>query len=399
MLSLIHTVAGIGWEPEIRGALVVLVGSAVLFGSVWLILSTNIGSRVGTLNALAGFFGWMIIMGVVWWIYGANVLVGDSPTWVPKEAVFGEYDGAVTGDVSDLSVATFPGAPALVEDFCPGLVDATVELQRARVVEDNLDLVLEQFYPSPPEGREYCQNEQIGELLAVDAETIADDMRAANADLGPDDPRFLDDAAIEDAIAIEIDDEIRKVNQLTLSGLLTVAPEMIDEAKDDEIIDLNGWTLVSNADAGEAQARAAAFLTDEFNASPYGAASEFIVLDTYQQGGKPKRASDGVWDRVWNEVRNTVVFWHPTNTTVVQVVATLEKEQLEGQAPPFPEIDREAQVVSVVMVRDLGSRRLPSALITIGSTVIFLILCWMMHVRDVELRRRMADWDPAAAAT
>ena len=39
--QLLHIVAGIGWEPEIRGALTVLVGSLVLFGSVWLILNTN----------------------------------------------------------------------------------------------------------------------------------------------------------------------------------------------------------------------------------------------------------------------------------------------------------------------------------------------------------------------
>ena len=30
--QLLHIVAGIGWEPEIRGALTVLVGSLVLFG-------------------------------------------------------------------------------------------------------------------------------------------------------------------------------------------------------------------------------------------------------------------------------------------------------------------------------------------------------------------------------
>ena len=45
MLSTITVLAGIGWEPEIRGALVVLVGSAVLMGSVWLILTTNLGNR------------------------------------------------------------------------------------------------------------------------------------------------------------------------------------------------------------------------------------------------------------------------------------------------------------------------------------------------------------------
>ena len=60
--QLLHIVAGIGWDPEIRGALTVLVGSLVLFGSVWLILNTNLGNRLGTLIALAGFFGWMLVI-------------------------------------------------------------------------------------------------------------------------------------------------------------------------------------------------------------------------------------------------------------------------------------------------------------------------------------------------
>jgi hypothetical protein len=396
MLSLINVVAGISWEPEIRGALVVLIGSAVLFGSVWLILATNIGSRVGTLTALASFFGWLVIMGLVWWIYGGNVLRGEDPAWVPEEGVFGPLDDAVTGNVSDLSVATLPPAPVLVNEICPGLVDATVELQRDRVVENNLNLTLDSYY-SAPQGSAFCQNEQIGELLAVDTETLEEDMRAANEAFGPDDPRFLAGTALDNAIDGAIDDEVRKVAQLTLSSLFTVSPELVEAADADGSLDLVGWNLVSNAEAGEAQATAAVFLTDDFNASPFQAPSDFIVRDTFQQGGKPKRASDSTWDRVRNEVRNTVVFWHPENTTVVQVVGTLDKPTIEGQAPPFPEVDPSAEIVSVVMVRDLGSRRLPAALITIGSLIIFIVLCWMLHIRDVELRRRVAEWDPAAA--
>ncbi|MBG02308.1 MAG: hypothetical protein CL470_08570, partial [Acidimicrobiaceae bacterium] len=87
--ALLPVIAGIGWEPEIRGALTVLVGSLVLFGSVWLILNTNLGNRLGTLVALAGFFGWMFIMGIVWWIYGIG-LQGDRPTWEPREIIFGD---------------------------------------------------------------------------------------------------------------------------------------------------------------------------------------------------------------------------------------------------------------------------------------------------------------------
>ena len=155
MLSFLNVVAGISWEPEIRGALVFLVGSAVLYGSVWLILTTNIGSRLGTLNALAGLLGWMAIKGIVWWIYGGNVLRGDDPAWVPKEIVYGELENASVGDVSDLGDATLITAPGLVELYCPGLVEATEELQRARVVEDNVDLVLDDYY-QPPADRPWC---------------------------------------------------------------------------------------------------------------------------------------------------------------------------------------------------------------------------------------------------
>ncbi len=396
MLSFLNVVAGISWEPEIRGALVFLVGSAVLFGSVWLILSTNIGSRLGTLNALAALFGWMAIMGIVWWIYGGNVLRGDDPAWVPKEIVYGELENAAVGDVSDLGDATLITAPELVELYCPGLVEATEELQRARVVEDNVDLALDDFY-QPPADRPWCASEQIGETLAVDEETLAESIVAANEALGPDDPRYLDDDELAAAIETAIDDQRRRANQLTLGALAAVSPEMIEEAEEAGDLELQGWVLVSTADAGEAQATASAFLVEDPNA-PYGEPSEFLVLDSFQEGGKPERESDGVFDRVWNEVRNTVVFWHPTNTIVVQVQGTLDKEPIPGQAPPFAEIDADAQTVSVVMVRDLGSRRMPAALITVGSLLIFLVLCWMLHARDVELRRRLAEWDPAAAA-
>ena len=127
--QLLHIVAGIGWEPEIRGALTVLVGSLVLFGSVWLILNTNLGNRLGTLIALAGFFGWMLVMGIVWWIYGIG-LTGDSPTWQPKEIVYGDLSQSES-DVQKLGSNQITVTPAtqIVDQYCPGLVDATVQVK------------------------------------------------------------------------------------------------------------------------------------------------------------------------------------------------------------------------------------------------------------------------------
>ncbi len=70
MLAALDLIGGIAFDPTIRGWLVVLTGVAILMGSVWLILSTNSGVRMGTLLALTGFFGWMAIMGFTWWLYG-----------------------------------------------------------------------------------------------------------------------------------------------------------------------------------------------------------------------------------------------------------------------------------------------------------------------------------------
>lgn len=385
---------GISWEPEIRGALVVLVGGTVLFGSVWLLLTTNIGNRLGALNALAGFFGWMFILGLIWWVYGFG-LIGNAPSWQPKEVVFGSLSTATTASVNDLGEATLVDAPTLVDEFCPGLVDGTVEAQRARVLDPEGTFLLEEFYEAPAD-RPWCLSEELGELLAIDAETITENITAANDALGPDDPRFLDDEALQERIDTALDDEFRRDQQLSLSAVASVSPDLIEAAKETGEIDARGWTLISNAEAGEAQATADAFL-NESSIDPFDNSGQFLVLNTFQQGGKPERASNSVIDRVWSEIRNTVLFWHPTNTIVVQVAPTIEKPTIEGQPPPFPEIDREGQVVSVIMERDLGTRRLPAALISIGSLILFLALCWMLHVRDKELRERLANWDPAAA--
>ena len=397
--QLLHIVAGIGWDPEIRGALTVLVGSLVLFGSVWLILNTNLGNRLGTLNALAGFFGWMLVMGIVWWIYGIG-LTGDSPTWEPKEIIYGDLSESES-DVQKLGADQITVTPAteIVNLYCPGLIDATVQVQRTRYVQQNVDLLLQYDAPKP-----YC-TESLGEKLAVDSETLADTTREANdlliADAersGIEDSRILDDEALQSRIETVIDDQQRKLQQLTLSGLAALNATIIEDAQNDNLLAFNGWNLQSTSGAGEAIASADAFLLSD-PASPFynGTSGDFFILDTFQKGGKPKRSSDGVVDRVWNEIRNTVVFWHPTNTVVVTAAPTLDKEAVAGQAPPFPEINSNAQTVSVVMERNLGSLRLPAAITTIGSALAFIGLCYMLNIRERELRRRTEEWESSTA--
>ena len=97
----------IGWTPEIRGIIVVLIGVGVLCGSVYGILSTNLGARLGFLVALAGLTGWLMLMGIIWWVYGIG-LKGEDPSWVGKEVIGTSLSNAATpvAQVDDISQAT-----------------------------------------------------------------------------------------------------------------------------------------------------------------------------------------------------------------------------------------------------------------------------------------------------
>jgi hypothetical protein len=77
----------VSWNPEIRNVLSVLIGVAVLMGSVILIVSTNTGPRTGMLVGLACLFGWMMLMGLTWTLYGIG-LKGKAPHWKVVEISF-----------------------------------------------------------------------------------------------------------------------------------------------------------------------------------------------------------------------------------------------------------------------------------------------------------------------
>lgn len=76
----------IGWMPEIRGILTVAIAVVVFCGSVYLLLGTNVGARLGFLVAIAGLAAWMASMGIIWWAYGLG-LKGREPAWVPASGV------------------------------------------------------------------------------------------------------------------------------------------------------------------------------------------------------------------------------------------------------------------------------------------------------------------------
>ncbi len=111
-------VAALRWDPHVRGGLIVLVAIAILVGSVYLLLSTNTGARLGFVLAAAGLFGWMTVMGVIWTVFGIGIK-GSEPSWKTLEVV--------TGDLSQSTVAparTFPRGWRRIPQGDEALADA-----------------------------------------------------------------------------------------------------------------------------------------------------------------------------------------------------------------------------------------------------------------------------------
>jgi hypothetical protein len=224
------------WYPELKGITSVMIGVVVLMGSVYMILGTNLGSRLGLLTALTGLFGWLVIMSAIWWVYGIG-LKGPDPSWVGKDVVFG-----------DLSLSVVP-----------------------------------------------------------QAHTIG-------------------------------------------------APN-------------SKWKVVPEEDPSRGQAQAAADDILLNQRKLFTSNTQYIVTNVYSLGGE-------TYPRFFFK------FWHKPHYAAVVVQPTLAQNTEPGKAPPKAVADPTKKPITVVMLRNLGGRRKPAALICLGSTMIFTALAWTLHRRD-----------------
>ena len=111
--------AALSWEPQIKGALYVLIAVVVLPGSAFLLLSTNMGARMGFMLSMAGLFGWMATLGAIWWVYGIGP-VGKAPTWKAVETVTGDVREAGRNE----SLEEFPRDWEKLDPAAPEVADA-----------------------------------------------------------------------------------------------------------------------------------------------------------------------------------------------------------------------------------------------------------------------------------
>ncbi|HET9730709.1 MAG TPA: hypothetical protein VFR41_14865 [Acidimicrobiia bacterium] len=83
------------WNPTMIGILTVLCAVGLFCGSVYLLLSTNLGARLGFLVAAAGLTGFMVLLTTLWLTTSGSPTGnsdldpphGNSPTWKVLEVV------------------------------------------------------------------------------------------------------------------------------------------------------------------------------------------------------------------------------------------------------------------------------------------------------------------------
>ena len=336
-MSLAVTLAGISWDPTIRGIAVVVTGSAVLFGTVWLLLATNIGTRLGTLMALSGFFGWMFIMGVIWWIYGIG-WVGANPAWHTLDINVGCT--AVTRDAGE----------------CGTSVSAVEVAQR---LADPADL------PS-----------------AYDLVVESDDEVAKKEFASDIDPTRLEGLSPAEQAAAKADWDLRN-KSTTLSELASVSPALTEELEFGK-----GWRLLKTTQSGEAVASASTHAVEE---GYFADASGFKVLNTFDLGGKVRlNENPNRGDRIVRKLRTATQIFSPPHYVAVQLQAVVPQAAAPGEAPPRPVVDADSPVITVIMERDLGNKRLYPFLTALGSLLLFIVSATMLHYRDKEAMARRA---------
>ena len=294
LIGVLDWIDGLEWDPHVRGFLAVFAGFCVWMGSIWIIVSSNSGVRLGTLLSLAGLFAWLTIMGSIWWLYGIG-WAGDAPIWEEVEIVEG------TGAEGHLTFAALDEANLLRTDPPSRMRPSLRPPRRPRP-------------SSAPTGGPWVR--PVSAMMPSNASSRSRLPARNSASSSPSASRPTRSRACRSPRSTHSSPpSSAATRRRTWSELAAVAPGLIDQ----DNADLGGWTLLSTAEAGEAQASAIAMLleSDDFDFADQG---QFKVLDAYTIGGKEGLPDDpSVLDRVWTKIRQTAQITHPTRYGVIQV--------------------------------------------------------------------------------
>ena len=96
------------WYPTILGVLVVVAAVVLFLGSIYVLLGTNLGARLGFLIAFTGLAGFMMLLSLLWCTTASplNTLKGRIPQWKVQE-VIASPQKSKTSDVHDIKQKRF----------------------------------------------------------------------------------------------------------------------------------------------------------------------------------------------------------------------------------------------------------------------------------------------------
>ena len=111
------------WYPTILGVLVVVAALVLFCGSIYLLLGTNLGARLGFLVAFTGLTGFLMILSLLWITTSSplNTLKGRIPAWEVDEVVDDLADSSIP------EVRTIDTKANLVDDTEAANVKAAVD--------------------------------------------------------------------------------------------------------------------------------------------------------------------------------------------------------------------------------------------------------------------------------
>ena len=255
-----HALLALNWEPQLRGIIIIIIAVSVLCGSIFLILGTNLGARLGFLLSIAALSGWMMLMGLTWWAFGIG-LKGAEPSWKPV-----------------------PGESILLEPRA---------IHEAGIIGSAIDL---------PPNTPYS----------------------------------------DQAVAI------------------------------DKALGSNGWAKFGESDKSFGPAASAGGVIIEEDATLKS--GQYKVVNVFDKGGAR-------YPKINNSL-DFIAFFHRPHWIVVEVAPLIRQRDEPGRAPAPAEVDKTAPHRYVYMIRDLGDKRVPSAMVAIGAAIVFFMCCYLLHIRD-----------------
>jgi hypothetical protein len=277
-LTLSVLAATFTWDPFIRGVVILALFIILLPGSVYLVLSTDVGARLGFMLMAAGMSGMLCLLAILWIPLASTADIGRPNSWHPLQVITGDYNSQIT----------VKGAATLAVGNLASVKPPTTALKTQHW-----------FWPF-----QSCNDNSWHKI----------------------DPSLINDP----------------------------------ESESDKIL-----------------ANTSASVTGPALTSPFSATTDYVYIDGYQLGQNSGCLFAISRHKVYLPLARGAHY------VVLRVRPALPTLVLGG-APAAAQPDNSKPYTYVIMDRNLGSVRQPQALLAISMGITFLVVCYLLHVRDKE---------------